>query len=111
MSQDHETDRKASNTVLAIGVGMVAGALVGAALGLLLAPKSGAALRRDIARRARKVQDEASDHVERVGEIAGELADRGRDIAKRAQNAVEAGLHEVRRRTDAAIDAVDKAKA
>ena len=111
MSRDNEIDRNASNPALAIGVGIVAGALVGAAVALLCAPKSGAALRRDIARRAREAQDSAADQVERFGEMAGELADRGREAAKRAQNAVAAGVQEVRRRTDAVIDGLGKADA
>jgi gas vesicle protein len=111
MTRDNETYQNASSPALAVGVGIVAGALVGAALALLFAPKSGAALRRDIARRAREARDEAADQVERVGELAGELADRGRGVAERAQNAVAAGLHGVRRRTDAALDAVEKANA
>jgi gas vesicle protein len=111
MTHDNETYQNASSPALAIGVGMVAGALVGAALALLFAPKSGAALRRDIVRRTREARDEAAEQVERVRERAGELADRGRGVAERAQDAVTAGLHEVRRRTDAALDAVEKANA
>ena len=43
------------------GLGLLAGAAIGIGLGLLFAPKEGAALRRDISRRAREWQDEAAD--------------------------------------------------
>jgi gas vesicle protein len=44
--------------------GLILGALVGAGLALLLAPQSGAETRRDLARRARRLTDEARDRYD-----------------------------------------------
>jgi gas vesicle protein len=44
--------------------GLILGALVGAGLALLLAPQSGADTRRDLARRARRLADDARDRYE-----------------------------------------------
>ena len=60
-----------------LGIGLLAGAAIGIGLGLLFAPKEGAALRRDIARRARELQDEAIDQqmaLAAEGHLAGVVA-------------------------------------
>jgi len=44
--------------------GLILGALVGAGLALLLAPQSGADTRRDLARRARLLRDEARERYD-----------------------------------------------
>ena len=64
------------------GLGLLAGAAIGIGLGLLFAPKDGASLRRDLARRARELQDEAKEQVERARGAADDLAARGRDVAE-----------------------------
>src|SRR5690242_1578442 len=86
-----------SGMVSAFAAGLIAGAAIGVGLGLLFAPKSGAALRRDVARRARDLQDAASDQYERASDTAGEWASRGRDAADRAKSAVATGIREARR--------------
>jgi gas vesicle protein len=105
MADDRNTTAPASG--VAFGLGLVAGAAIGVGLGLLFAPKSGAALRRDLARRARDLQDDASEQYERVTEAAGELADRGRDVAQRAKTAVATGIREARRYAVDVADAAD----
>jgi gas vesicle protein len=92
----------------AFGLGLVAGAAIGAGLGLLFAPRSGAALRRGIGRRARALQDDASEQYERVTEAANDLADRGRDAAQRAKTAVATGLREARRYAADAADELNR---
>ena len=87
-----------------LGIGLLAGAAIGIGLGLLFAPKEGAALRRDIARRARELQDEAIDQFEHAREAADKLAARGKDVADRARAAVTTGLNEARRQATAAAD-------
>jgi gas vesicle protein len=96
---------------LSVGLALVAGAAIDVGLGLLFAPKSGAALRRDIARRAREIQDGAADQYERAAEAAHDLAGRGRETAQRARAAVATGIREARRYAndvaDAAADTLD----
>lgn len=109
MANDHNDG--AGRSSVAFGVGLLAGAVIGVGLGLLFAPKEGAALRRDIARRARDLRDEADEQYGRVAEAAGDLAGRGRDVAQRARTAVATGIREARRyandAADAAADALD----
>ena len=105
MGDDRNTS--ATATGFAFGLGLVAGAAIGVGLGLLFAPKSGAALRRDIAQRARDLQEEAGAQYERASEAATELADRGRDIAARAKSAVATGIREARRYKADAADAAE----
>ena len=92
---------------IAFGIGLLAGIVIGAGFGVLFAPKDGAALRRDISRRARDLQDEAAEHFERATDAAGDLADRGRDVAQRARTAVATGVREARRHASNIGDAVD----
>ena len=109
MAREYEVDRYTSSQLLALGTGVVVGALIGAGLALLFAPKSGAALRRDIARRTRHLHEDAAAPFEHLGELAGDVADRGRDVTRRARHAVTTGVHELRRRADAAIDRIEEA--
>ena len=97
----------ASGSGVAFGLGLVAGAAIGVGLGLLFAPRSGAALRRGLTRRARELQDDASEQYERVTEAANALADRGRDVADRAKTAVATGIREARRYAADVADAAD----
>lgn len=55
----------------------LAGAILGAALGLLLAPQSGAKTRRDIGKRAKRLRAEAEDRLE---EVSDELKTRGKQV-------------------------------
>jgi len=60
------------------------GGLVGAAIALLYAPKSGSETRRDISRAARRVKrdigDLVEDTIERVNEFVGDVKERATDI-------------------------------
>jgi gas vesicle protein len=97
MAQNPESDLSNGPSGLAFGLGLLAGAAIGIGLGLLFAPKEGAALRRDVARRARDLRNEAGERIERVTEAADGLVDRGRDVAERARSAVNTGILEARR--------------
>ena len=62
------------------------GAALGAGLGLLLAPQSGERTRRDITRKARQLQRQAG---EKLGELADEVEDRGRQIKESAEELID----------------------
>jgi gas vesicle protein len=96
-----ENDSKA----LAGALLVLAGAILGAGVALLVAPQSGRETRRDISRYARKtrrkVEGAAGEVAERVTamadaveEKAEELLDRGKDLAKESRDAVLAALEE-----------------
>ena len=71
-------------------MGLLCGAAVGAALGLLYAPQTGAATRRDLkrsadrlSRRAMKLYDNASETVEQLADRGADVLDRTKDVASR----------------------------
>ncbi|MBA2291986.1 MAG: YtxH domain-containing protein [Gemmatimonadales bacterium] len=103
----------------------VYGALLGAGLGILFAPRAGEETRDDLSRRARRLKEDASeklgalvDEVETRGrslkgtvetwadDVAGELRDGKREIRRTATSArddLERRLAEARRRRRAAV--------
>ena len=58
--------------------GLVVGALLGAAIALLLAPEPGSATRRRLRKRLRSVRDGAEEKWEAIGEVARRELDRRR---------------------------------
>lgn len=74
-------------------MGLLAGAVLGAGLGLLMAPKSGAELRSQLSRRSRDLAETASNTYRRVTErgreIGEQVYDRARDAAGRTADQAE----------------------
>ena len=73
----------------------LAGGVVGAAVGLLLAPSSGVETRRKIKATSLDTRDKALEKVDAVKSEATHLVERGREkaveVKKQIQSAVEAG--------------------
>jgi gas vesicle protein len=101
-------------------MGLVAGTLLGVGLGMLFAPKSGAALRRQLRRRAGALADQAQDGyrnatdnvgqwVEKGTDAAAELSDRGKEVYGKARAAVEHGADEAQKLARGAVDAMSDA--
>jgi gas vesicle protein len=82
-------------------MGLLTGTVLGAGLGMLLAPKSGSELRGRISETASRVSNAASENYQKIADKASSLAGRGReigrDVAGRAREAVSAGAEEVQR--------------
>ena len=97
MAQNQDFNSGTGFSGAAFALGLLAGAAIGVGLGLLFAPKEGAALRRDIAKRARDLGEDAGQQIDRVTEAADELVERGRDVAQRTRRAVSTGIREARR--------------
>jgi gas vesicle protein len=75
------------------GVGsFLIGLALGAGVALLLAPQSGEATRRELARRARRAQDAAQDFV---GEVSGTVADKFQEVRASVEERIEATLDAV----------------
>ena len=76
-------------------IGLLVGTAVGAAVGLLLAPKSGAELRHQIADYSERFRRRAGETYERASETVNDLAQRGRetvnDLAQRGRDAMNRG--------------------
>jgi gas vesicle protein len=65
--------------------GLFTGALLGAGLGLLLAPKAGSELRRQLKMRAGDLADTAEEGYRRAADTVNDLSGRGRDLADRGR--------------------------
>lgn len=89
-------------------VGVIAGALVGAGLALLFAPKAGAALRADLGASMQDMQDVIGDRYRDLASRAGVELDHLQDRVERMASSVEADARDfvssVRRRARHAAD-------
>jgi gas vesicle protein len=77
-------------------MGLLTGTVLGAGLGMLLAPKAGSELRGAIGEQARNLANTASDQYRRASESAGTWAEKGRDFVDKARDAVSRGADEAR---------------
>jgi gas vesicle protein len=85
-----EQEMTEQGTQIAKAVALIAGgAIIGAGLGLLLAPKTGAETRRDLGRYARKAQVQASRWGRAMQSSVKEAVERGRTYAKKAEEKPE----------------------
>jgi gas vesicle protein len=90
-------DRTGSNGGGSFMLGLLAGTAIGAALGLLFAPKSGGELRRELSVRAGDMADTASDVYETAAERAMDVVDRGREVFDRTRDVVARTADEAER--------------
>jgi len=77
-------------------MGLLTGTVLGAGLGMLLAPKAGSELRGAIGEQARNFSNVASEQYKHARETAGTWAERGRDMMDKARDAVSRGADEAR---------------
>jgi gas vesicle protein len=90
-------DRTSSNSSGSFMMGLITGTAIGAGLGLLFAPKSGAELRNQLTTRAGDLADTASDVYQTAAERASNLADRGREMFDRTRDVVARTADEAER--------------
>jgi gas vesicle protein len=77
-------------------MGLLAGTVLGAGLGMLLAPKAGSELRGAIGEQARNLGNKASEQYRRASDSAGTWAEKGREFVTQAREAVSRGAEEAR---------------
>ena len=77
-------------------MGLLTGTVLGAGLGMLLAPKAGSELRGAIGEQARNLGNAASEQYKKASEVAGTWAERGREVVDKAREAVNRGADEAR---------------
>lgn len=77
-------------------MGLLTGTVLGAGLGMLLAPKAGTELRGAIGEQARNLGNKASEQYRRASESAGDWAEKGREFVNQAKDAVARGAEEAR---------------
>lgn len=97
------------------GIGtFLLGALAGAAVALLFAPRTGAATRAELTRTARRAQESARDMVDDVAESLGETLETARSVVERqvesARGAVEVKRSQVTQAIDAGREAARQAR-
>lgn len=78
--------------------GLLLGALVGAGAALLLAPRSGRATRRRIARQAEDWSDAASEGLQRAAEETRRLTERARERLEESGDKIGDAVEKGRRR-------------
>jgi gas vesicle protein len=77
-------------------MGLLTGTVLGAGLGMLLAPKAGSELRGALGEPARTIGNAASEQYKKASEMAGTWADRGREFVDKARDAVSKGADDAR---------------
>lgn len=77
-------------------MGLLTGTVLGAGLGMLLAPKAGAELRGAIGEQARNFGNMASEQYRKASDSANSWAGKGREFVDRAREAVSRGAEESR---------------
>ena len=80
-------------------LGLLTGAVLGAGLAMLLAPKAGSELRGVIGEQARNIGNIANEQYKKASENATGWAERGREFVERARDAVNRGAEEAREYT------------
>jgi len=98
-------------------LGLLAGAVLGAGLGILFAPKAGSKLRKQLFERAGelanqaqktydKVTEDAGQWAEQGGEAADEWTERGKDLVGQARDTMSRGAEEAQKYVRDAADTV-----
>ena len=77
-------------------LGLLAGTVLGAGLGMLLAPRAGSELRGAIGEQAKTLGNKASERYRRASDSTGHWAEKSREFVDRARGAVTRGVDEAR---------------
>lgn len=76
-------------------MGLLTGTVLGAGLGMLLAPKAGSELRGVIGEQARNLGSMAQEQYKKAAESAGTWADKGREFVDRTREAAGRSVEDV----------------
>jgi gas vesicle protein len=66
-------------------MGLLAGTVLGAGLGMLFAPKTGSELRSQLGEQAGKIRTQANDTYQQASEKVSQIVDRGREAYERSR--------------------------
>jgi gas vesicle protein len=77
-------------------MGLLTGTVIGAGIGMLLAPKAGSDLRGQVAEQARTFGNKATEQWSKASEAAAGWAEKGREVVNQAREAVNRGAEEAR---------------
>ena len=84
--------------------GLTVGTLIGAVSALLLAPQSGKRTRRELARRAERLGDDAAERLSEARAEAGRLAERTREESRRMARDARRRVDETSERLSEAVE-------
>jgi gas vesicle protein len=70
-------------------MGLLAGTVLGAGLGMLFAPKTGSELRSQLGEQAGKLRSTATDTYQQASEKVSQIVDRGREAYDRARGTAD----------------------
>jgi gas vesicle protein len=73
-------------------MGLLAGTVLGAGLGMLFAPKTGSELRSQLGEQAGKLRTTAADGYNQATEKVSQIVDRGREAYEKARSNVSSGM-------------------
>ena len=74
-------------------MGLLAGTVLGAGLGMLFAPKAGAELRNQVSEQAGRLRTTANDAYSQATEKVSQMVDRGREAYDRARTSTGGGFN------------------
>jgi gas vesicle protein len=72
-------------------MGLLAGTVLGAGLGMLFAPKAGAEVRKQISEQANRLRSTANETYTQASERVSQIVDRGREAYDRARGTAASG--------------------
>ncbi len=73
-------------------MGLLAGTVLGAGLGMLFAPKTGSDLRNQLGEQAGKIRTQANEGYQQATEKVSQIVDRGREAYDRARSNTGSGM-------------------
>ena len=91
-----EYDRYENENGSGFMMGLLTGAVIGAGIGMLLAPKAGSDLRGQVAEQAKNFGTKATEQWGKASEAAAGWAEKGREVVNQAREAVNRGAEEAR---------------
>jgi gas vesicle protein len=77
-------------------MGLLTGTVLGAGLGMLLAPKAGSELRGTLGEQARHMSEWGTERYRQASEAATHWSDKGREYVEKAREAIAHGADEAR---------------
>ncbi|MCC7008426.1 MAG: YtxH domain-containing protein [Acidobacteria bacterium] len=84
-------------------MGMLWGAAVGAAVGLLFAPRAGSELRGQLSQQADRLRRRASDGYSKASDAVNDLVERGRDAVDQGRQKFEEVRSDFERQADIGV--------
>jgi gas vesicle protein len=72
-------------------MGLLAGTVLGAGLGMLFAPKTGSELRSQLGEQAGRLRNQANDTYQQASDKVSQMVDRGREAYERARTGTGMG--------------------